>query len=61
MEIKKEVSITLTEEELVDLVARTYLNLTEDETYKLKSIYSYSGQYIFDVIPNSKGCDNEEY
>jgi hypothetical protein len=49
MIIKKTVSVKLTEHELLQLVIDKYVQPTENEVVKNVAIYSYSGEYIFEI------------
>ena len=49
MIIKKTVSVTLTEQELLQLVIDKYVQPTENEVVNNVAVYSYSGEYIFEI------------
>ncbi len=60
MKIKKTVSVTLTEAELLQLVIDTYIQPTENEVVKNVAVYSYSGEYIFEIT-NLDDTEGEEH
>ena len=49
MTIKKTVSVTLTEAELLQLVIDKCVQHTENEVVKNVAVYGYSGEYIFEI------------
>ena len=50
MTIKKTVSVTLTEKELLQLIVDKCVQPTENEVVNNVAVYSYSGEYIFEII-----------
>ena len=49
MIIKKTVSVKLTEHELLQLVIDKYVQPTENEVVNNVAVYSYSGEYVFEI------------
>ena len=49
MIIKKTVTVTLTEQELLQLVIDKYVQPTENEVVNNVAVYSYSGEYVFEI------------
>ena len=49
MIIKKTVSVTLTEQELLQLVIDKYIQPLENEVVNSIAVYSYSGEYVFEI------------
>ena len=49
MIIKKTVSVTLTEQELLQLVIDKYIQPLENEVVNNVAVYSYSGEYVFEI------------
>ena len=49
MIIKKTVSVTLTEKELLQLIVDKYVQPAENEVVNNVAVYNYSGEYIFEI------------
>ena len=49
MTIKKTVSVTLTEKELLQLIVDKCVQHTENEVVNNVAVYSYSGEYVFEI------------
>ena len=49
MIIKKTVTVTLTEQELLQLVIDKYVQPLENEVVNNVAVYSYSGEYVFEI------------
>lgn len=60
MTIKKTVSIKLSEEELLQLIIENYIQPEDDDIVKNIAVYSYSGEYIFEIT-KSDDSEGEEH
>ena len=49
MTIKKTVSVTLTEKELLQLIVDKCVQPAENEVVNNVAVYSYSGEYVFEI------------
>ena len=59
MKIKKTIEIKISQEELVDFMAKRVIELDDEEEYVLVSAYSGLGEYTFDIIDTEEDSDDE--
>lgn len=60
MTIKKTVSINLTEKELLQLIIDEYIKPAPNEIVNNVAVYSYNGEYIFEIT-ESDNSEGEEH
>ena len=61
MTVEKTVKVTITEEEVLNLIVNSLLDLKEDETWELSNSYQYLGEYEFRITKKDEGDNSEEH